>query len=46
MNENVNNYSDFKVDKENESVSYNDEAHKYWVKSLGLDCISGYNPNT
>lgn len=39
-NENVNNYSDFKVDKENESVSYNDEAHKYWVKSLGLDCIS------
>jgi ATP-dependent exoDNAse (exonuclease V) beta subunit len=29
-----------KIDKENEYVSYNDEAHKYWTKKGKLPCIS------
>ncbi|MDA3856318.1 MAG: PD-(D/E)XK nuclease family protein [Candidatus Woesearchaeota archaeon] len=29
-----------RVDKENEYVSYNDELHKYWLKSSGEYCVS------
>lgn len=28
------------IDKENEHVAYNDEVHKYWVRSSGQQCIS------
>lgn len=33
-------YSQLKVDKENNIVSYNDELHKYWTKDLNKSCIS------
>lgn len=33
-------FSNLKVDKENTSVRYNDELHKYWTKESGEACIS------
>lgn len=29
-----------KIDKENEVVGYNDNAHSYWIKQSGMKCIS------
>lgn len=37
MNENVNGLS---IDKQNETVAYNDEQHKYWVQGTEQTCIS------
>lgn len=33
------NYKDLDIDKENDSVSYNDKLHKYWSRD-GQECIS------
>lgn len=33
-------YNTLLVDKENESVKYNDKLHKYWVKDTNQSCIS------
>jgi len=33
-------YSKLQIDKENESVFYNDEVHKYWTKNTNQNCIS------
>lgn len=38
--ENVINFNELNVDKENEVVSYNDELHKYWIKDSKQTCIS------
>lgn len=34
------NYKNLKVDKEDSTVYYNDEVHKYWVKGTENNCIS------
>lgn len=34
------NYDKLHIDKENETVFYNDEVHKYWIKNTSLNCIS------
>ena len=34
------NYGLLTIDKENETVSYNDEFHKYWLKDNEEACIS------
>lgn len=39
-NENVYDYDNLKIDKENTSVFYNDEIHKYWTKDSKKNCIS------
>lgn len=39
-NESVIEYDMLKVDKENSTVKYNDELHKYWVKGSNQSCIS------
>lgn len=39
-NENEIDLNKIQVDKENETVSYNDELHKYWVKSSKQFCVS------
>ena len=39
-NENVVNFSELEIDKENPTVSYNDKLHKYWVKGTSQSCIS------
>lgn len=40
MNENVINFKQLKVDKEDSFVKYNDELHKYWTKEGEQSCIS------
>lgn len=39
-NENEVNFTELEVDKENNSVSYNDKLHKYWTKGSNNSCIS------
>lgn len=39
-NDNVIEYEKLKVDKEDSTVKYNDELHKYWVKGSNESCIS------
>lgn len=39
-NENVINLSELQIDKENSSVSYNEENHKYWTRDAFQECIS------
>lgn len=38
--ENVQDFNGLHVDKENELVRYNDELHKYWVKTTNQTCVS------
>lgn len=33
-------YESLEIDKENESVQYNDQLHKYWTKDTKQNCIS------
>jgi ATP-dependent exoDNAse (exonuclease V) beta subunit len=33
-------FEKLKVDKEDETVKYNDEVHKYWTKDKNLACVS------
>ena len=40
MKNEILNFETLQVDKENESVRYNDELHKYWVKGSNLSCVS------
>lgn len=40
VNENVFNFNELSIDKENSAVSYNDELHKYWTKGSNQSCIS------
>ena len=38
--ENMQDFNGLHVDKENELVRYNDELHKYWVKTTSQTCVS------
>jgi len=40
VNENVIDYDKLTIDKEDNSVFYNDEVHKYWTKDTKQNCIS------
>lgn len=40
INENEFDFKKLKVDKEDPTVSYNDQLHKYWVKNTNQSCIS------
>jgi hypothetical protein len=40
MENEILNFDTLGVDKENDSVRYNDELHKYWVKDSNLACTS------
>lgn len=39
-NDNVIDYDNLKIDKEDDNVFYNDEIHKYWTKNDKQNCIS------